>query len=424
MMPGRRARGLLGCAVALSAAGRLARAGEAADEGADAGALDVKAALRSTLVVARAPDDPVLFPQRDNATSLWRFRLMAGVRASDALRVDAAYEQRLVVWSGTPALAGLGVLPSDTPAPYRLIQLDGQVGAGASYAWRHELDRLSVAYRSSQLNATIGRQAVGWGRGTVFSAVDLFAPFSPLELDREWRRGIDAVSAELTLTPQLSTDAVAAVGEDLDSSTFAARVRGYRDAFDFELIGGWRARDVVAGVTSSAPVGDAELHGELAVFRAPEPLPAGGQLDDRVAIKALAGGSYRVGIGNGILVIAEYHYSGFGAPRARDVPGLLADPRFAARFTRGDTQILGRHAIALVGSYEASPELELGLRWLQSPVDGSGVATPTATARLSDRLAVLGALYVPYGAAPSGPELRSEYGATSLTGFVQLQASY
>jgi hypothetical protein len=254
--------------------------------------------------------------------------------------------------------------------------------------------------------------------------VDLFAPFSPLELDREWRRGIDAIRAELAITPQLSAEAVAAIGEDIDRSTFTARVRGYRSTFDFELIGGWRARDLVAGVTSSAPIGDAELHGEIAVFRAPEPLPAGGPLGDRTAIKALAGGSYRVDIGNGILLLAEYHYTSFGAAHARDVLALLRDPRFAARFTRGDTQILGRHAVALVASYEASPELELGLRWLQSPVDGSGVATPTATARLSDRMSVIGAMYVPYGAGPAGLMLHSEYGATSLTGFVQLQASY
>lgn len=410
------ARPIVGCALALAASSRLASA--------DDDMLDVRAALRSTLVVARAPDELELFPQRDNASSLWRFRLMADARVTDTVSGDAAYEQRLVVSSGDPEFAGLGALPADAPAPYRLTQLDGQLAAGASFVWRQELDRLAVAYKGARVNATVGRQAVGWGRGTVFSAVDLFAPFSPLELDREWRRGIDAVRTELAITPQLSADAVAAFGEDVDSSTFAARVRGYRGAFDFELIGGWRARDLVAGVTSSAPIGDAELHGEVAVFRAPEPLPAGGLLGDRTAIKALAGGSYRLGIANGILLLAEYHYTGFGAAHAQDVIALLRDPRFAARFMRGDTQMLGRHALALVASYEASPELDLSLRWLQSPVDGSGVVIPTATARLSDRMSVIGALYVPYGAGPTGPMLESEYGATSLTGFVQLQASY
>lgn len=39
-------------------------------------------------------------------------------------------------------------------------------------------------------------------------------------------------------------------------------------------------------------------------------------------------------------------------------------------------------------------------------------------------MSVIAAMYVRYGAGPTGPMLESEYGATSLTGFVQLQASY
>lgn len=415
-MPHRRARWVFGCvSLALIAS---------QSSWADDGTLDLTAALRSTLVVTRAPDDVALFPRRDDAISLWRFRLMADVRPGEAWHLAAAYEQRLAMSSGSPALAGFGVLPADAAAPYRLTQLDGQLSAGAVHTWRHEIDRFSVGYRTSHVNATIGRQAIGWGRGALFSAVDLFAPFSPLELDREWRRGIDALRAELSFSPQLSADVVAAAGDSVDSSTFAARVRGYRGALDFELVAGWRAQDLVAGVTSSAAVSDAELHGELAAFRAPEPLPAGGQIGSRTAFKALAGGSYRLGVGNGVLLIAEYHYSGFGAARASDAIALLSDPRFVTRFTRGDMQILGRHAIALLGTYEASPELDLGLRWIQSPADGSGIVAPTATARLSDRMTVIGAMYLPYGATPTGMVLRSEYGATALTGFIQLQASY
>ena len=116
------------------------------------------------------------------------------------------------------------------------------------------------------------------------------------------------------------------------------------------------------------------------------------------------------------------------APRAlldaSEIISLLTNPSFVTRYARGDMQLLGRHAFALVATYEVSPELQLGLHWLQSPVDGSGVATPTATATLSDRLAAILALYVPYGAKPRGMNLESEYGATGLTGFVQLQASY
>ena len=414
MRPGQ-ALVLLGCVLACP---RLVRAQDGS------GGYDIDAALRSSLVVAHEPDDPVLFPERDDAVSLWRFRLMGDAKPTASLSVDAAYEQRVSLASGTAALAGFGVLPALAPAPYRIRQLDWSLVSLDGYQWRHEIDRLSAEYDLSSVKLTVGRQAIGWGRGVMFSAVDLFAPFSPFEIDREWRRGIDAARVEVTFGPKLSADVAAAIGESIDRSAFVARIRGYRGAADFELVGGWRARDVMAGITSSATVGDAELHAELAVFRAPDPLPSGGQFDAHIAIKGLFGGSYRVAVGNGLLLLAEYHYSGFGAANAAEIVPLLANPAFVDRLARGDMQILGRHAFAFVASYEVSPELQLALRWLQSPVDGSGVATPTATATLSDRLAVLGAIFVPYGSAPAGTILRSEYGATALTGFVQLQASY
>lgn len=390
---------------------------------ADDTALDVTTALKSALVVSRSPDDPQLFPEPDTAASLWRFRISPELKLGDRVNVTAAYEQRLHI-APQDASFGFGIVPAESPAAYRLTQLDWQIGASSSYAWHHEIDRLAVATHLGRLELTAGRQAVGWGRGVLFSAVDLFAPFSPLEADREWRRGVDAVRAELSLTDQISTDLVAALGPSVDESAFAARVRGYRGSLDLELVAGWRARDLMLGLTSSAAVGDAELHGELAAFRAPEPLPAGGQLGDRGVLKAVLGGSYRLALGNGIPVFAEYHYSGFGATRATDILALLSDPRFRARFARGDTQILGRHAITVSASYELSPELATTLRWIVSPRDGSGVVVPAATATLGDRLSLAAAMYVPWGASPSGLTLHSEYGSAALTGFVQLIATY
>jgi len=384
---------------------------------------DISAALKSALVMTRAPDAPMLYPERDAAASLWRFRVSPELKLGEDLTVEAAYEHRLRT-AAQDAAIGLAILPSEVNAPYRIRQLDWQIASGSAYVWHHEIDRLAITGRFDRLQLTAGRQAVGWGRGVLFSAVDLFAPFSALEADREWRRGVDAVRAEVTLTDKISADAVAALGPSIDESVFAGRLRGYRGDVDLELVGGWRARDLMAGVTSSAAIGGAEVHGELAGFRAPEPLPAGGQLGDRGAIKAVLGGSYQFSVGNGLPVFVEYHYSGFGAPRASDVIMLMTQPAFRTRFERGDTQILGRHAITVSATYEVSAELTTGLRWIQSPRDGSGVIVPTATATLGDRLALQGAFYVPWGTAPVDLTLRSEYGSAPITGFVQVLATY
>jgi hypothetical protein len=119
-------------------------------------------------------------------------------------------------------------------------------------------------------------------------------------------------------------------------------------------------------------------------------------------------------------VFAEYHYSGFGAARPGDLPVLLADPGFAERIARGDTQLAGRHAVALLATYEANEEATFQLLWLASPRDGSGVISPSATLTLGDRATVQASVYVPHGAGPEEGLPRSDFGATPLALLVQV----
>jgi hypothetical protein len=378
----------------------------------------LRTSFKGTLLVSRAPEAPLLFPERDSATSFWRIRFEPEARLGERFSLGAAYEQRIRVFSTASGAAGLGILPPDTPAPYRVTQLDWSISSSTGSSWRHEIDRAYLAAHLERVELTVGRQAIGWGRGVLFGAVDLFSPFTPLEADREWRRGVDAIRADFKLTTRSSLDVVSAFGERMDESAFAARFRGYRGEQDLELVAGYRARDVFVGVTSSAALGGTEIHGELAFFRAPEALP--GQ-EGRAAPKAVLGGSYRIPVANGILLFVEYHYSGFGAPSAEEILPLLSDPAFQERYLRGDMQILDRHALAALATYEFSPELAVNGQWIQSPIDGSGVVVPSATWTLSDRLSLLLSVYLPFGAAPEGLMLQSTYGAAATSGLLQFR---
>jgi hypothetical protein len=399
----------------LVSAAAPARAAELWSSGDDS--LNLRTSFKTSLLLSRAPDDPLLFPDRDGATSFWRLRLEPAARLGPSVTVALAYEHRLRVFS--QAGAGFGILPPESRAPGRIRQLDWPVAESGTSSWRHEIDRAYVALHLRRVELTAGRQAIGWGRGVLFGAVDVFSPFTPLEADREWRRGVDALRADVRISDRASLDLVGAFGAKLDASTFAARLRGYAGKADLELVGGRRTRDLFAGLTSSAAVGDAELHGELALFRAPEPLAGDG--DRRLAVKAVAGGSYRFAVANGLVVWAEYHYSGYGARDAAGIAGLMADPSFKERLARGDAQILGRHALGLLASLEVSPELTLGAQWLQSPVDGSGLAASSATVTFGDKISLLLAVYLPFGRGPRGPTLRSEYGASPRCAFVQVR---
>jgi hypothetical protein len=367
--------------------------------------VSVRISIKSTAFVSQLPGSPGLVDDRRAVTGFWRLRFEPTVRASEAVGVEFALDQRVRASSSVSVAVAGGVLPSTAAAPFRIHQLDWQLSSSDRTEWRAEIDRAAVHVRWRAAEMTAGRQAIGWGRTVMFGALDIFSPFTPLEADREWRRGVDAVRADVKMTPRTSLDVVAAIGDAVDRSAFAARVRGFAGKMDLEIMGGRRATDACVGVSSSAALGDAEVHGEVARFG--------------VVTKGVAGGSYRLALGTGLLAVAEYHYSGFGATSAAGMLTALGDPVFRERYLRGDTQLLGRHVVAALASYEWSPELSGTAQWLQSPVDGSGVAVPSLTLTLSDKWSVAISGYVPYGHKPREGTLGSEFGRAPLVALIQ-----
>ncbi len=412
----------LACACALSVAPPAAAVELWSDESRER-SLSLNASLKWTSVLSHATVDTVYFPEEWSASSLWRFRLAAEARPAAWLSARVAYEQRArLVSEGAGAGGGASALPSEVPAPYRVRQLDDTlVEVGSTYSYRHELDRASASIAFGRADVTVGRQAVGWGRGLLFGAVDIFAPFSPLESDREWRRGIDAVRVRTPLTDLISADAVAAFGESVEESAYVGRIQGYVGDVDGELFAGSRCEDGFYGGSVSLPVLDAELHAEAAVFVSPEPLLAGGSFgSDDVAVKAVVGGSRTFDVAGGIMLVAEYHYSGFGVAEIANATDHFGDDAFIERYARGDTQILGRHACAAQLSYGFASTTPFSATWIMSPVDGSGVVVPSVVWVFSDSVTLSASAYLAYGAAPEGERILSEYGATPTTGLVQI----
>lgn len=405
----------------------------------------LNATVKWTTLLSRAPSDTVFYPEEWSGASLWRLRLALDSRPRSGLRFDVAYEIRSRLESDVTGAGGALVLPSTLPAPYRVRQLDDDViDAEGGLSLRHELDRGSVNVSVGSADVTVGRQAVGWGRGLMFSVVDIFAPFSPLESDREWRRGIDAVRLRLPVSDLWSLDAVGAFGESGDESSFAARVHGYVGDIDGELLLGSRREAKFYAATASMPLFDAEIHGELGVFLEPDGLELvgvdtrggpgatgspivgatrDGAYDSDAVVKALVGTSRTFDILNGLYVAAEYHYSGYGVEDVTDMDELTGSA-FVSRYTNGDTQILGRHAVAVQCSYGFAGVTPLSVTWISSPVDGSGVIIPAVSWAFSDSVTLSAQAYFAHGAGSDDGELRSEYGATPSSLLAQISFYY
>jgi len=370
------------------------------------------------------PSDSALYPESGGHDGLLRLRVAVDGYYSDSVISTIAYEHRLWWRSTTDSDGGAGILPSAIEAPYRVTQLDWELDEQMDFRHSHEIDRASVAchFRNGQLS--IGRQAIGLGRGVLFSAVDLFAPFATLEVDREWRRGVDAARGEWLLTDQTSVELIGAFGESWDESALLGRLRGYFGEVDAEILFGRRAEDDFGGIAVSSTVGDAEGHAELAVFDTPELQDGHCVLDDaHLPIKAVIGGSYTFPVGSGLTLIGEWHYSEFGVTDI-DRLDVTANTDFMARLMRGDMYIMGRQGVALQASYAIAMNLVASTNMLFSPEDESGVVTPLLRWDISDNVTVLANVVLPWGDASQNGQIRSEYGNTATSGFVQLGMYY
>lgn len=380
-------------------------------------------ALKWTSLLSHAPAAPLLYPERWSAASLWRGRLALGGQATERLHLRLAYEQRArSVSQGAGVGGGAGILVPESRAPYRLRPVDrALVTIGETFTYSHELDRALVVWRLGRSEFQLGRQAIGWGRGVFFGAVDIFAPFNPLESDREWRRGVDALRASVALGDLFSVEGVAALGASVDESAFVARLHGYVGEVDGELLLGRRRRDLFAGTAWSLPVKDAEVHGEWALFKTPEPVATTGA---DLLIKALVGASYAWDIQGGLLLMGEYHFSGFGVGDIAELSEHLLDADYRQRLLLGDAQILGRHAGAVQLVRGIGNAVPLTLGWVFAPTDGSGVLTGAVTWVFSDALTLAASAYWPYGEGPGPAALQSEYGGAAKSGLLQISFYY
>ncbi len=378
--------------------------------------------LKLTGLGAYNPDDPRLFPKRHALTGLTRLRFDLDMAIADDVSAEIAYEHRAQrATHGAGAGVGGDVLTTFAPAPWRAASLDWQMSRDRDvFAWRHEIDRARVQIRRDWGAITAGRQAIGLGRGLIFSAVDVFSPFSPVEVDREWRRGVDAVRVEYQTSTLSSLEMLAVFGDRWDKSALLARYRGYMGEVDGEIIVGKRGRDAMAALVSSAVLGDSAVHGELAFFYTPERHPDGGWFgSDRLLTKAVLGVSHTFDVGQGLTLMGEYHYSGFGLDDVADATRRFRDPRFVERYMRGDSQILDRHGAALQALLPVSDTVTCGLLLLTSLQDGSGLASPSLTWTASETTTITVHGFAPWGASPRNGRLRSAYGASPRTLFAQ-----
>jgi hypothetical protein len=274
------------------------------------------------------------------------------------LDVHNRLQARVTGGSGEGPVLGIGV----SAVPDRLDLETEIVDEPGVRVW-HDLDRLSVTAYTSVADITVGRQAITWGTSSLFPVADLWARFSPFELDTEEKPGIDAVRALFYPIEGLEMDAVLADRGDIDDLSFGVRGTYGLPAADVWAGGGkfWRELMAMGGVTFLFD--ETRLRAELVV---PYEIDHG-RLDPRATLGA-------DWIRGTLTVTGEYHFNGLGVGDPDGYAGLLDAPYIA----RGETYYLGRHYLGALASWSPDQEnrVTLALNALANLEDGSVALTP------------------------------------------------
>lgn len=285
---------------------------------------------------------------------------------------------------------------SATDDGFRLMDLTWELHSGDRHRLVHRFDRLALQYRGSTWGVTVGREAVSWGSGLVFQPMDLFSPFAPTTVDRDFKAGDDLLIVDKLFADGSDLQFLGVARRDIegdataDVASAAVKWRKFVGSGELELFAGKHYLDQVYGGALRIPVRSAMLRTDL------------------VATRLQAGDWYYSGIvnldysfdlaGRSSYVFAEYYHNDFGLKALPASPALLPEA-LAARLLRGEVFNLMRDYLALGGSVQWHPLWTQALTVIGNLNDGSTLLQTSISYVPSDRATLEAGVTVPFGGA-------------------------
>lgn len=349
----------------------------------------------------------------DTAQDFTRARLMLEGDLGAYIRWTVHYEHFGLINPAGETTTGLFAgSRSTSPQRFSLLPLDWTVKETASLLWRHELDRLSVQVSVPAADIVLGRQAISWGVGRLWTPSDLFVAFSPVEIDREFKPGVDAARLKVPLGTFSQLEMIyAAFDENFRSHAVGVRAQRTIGNFDTGLMLGKFFRDFVTGPFFDGEVNGIGVRGEFTVTHN----SGGRKRGRRTFVRGVGSTDYR--FASGVYAFLEYYFNGFGEEDPVDYPLLFN----ADRVTRGEVFNFGRHYLGGILQYEPHPLVRTDLFGLWNLLDQSFLVGPLVTVSLSDESDLRAGAYFPIGTGLVGSRVQSEFGLYPQVYYVEIR---
>jgi len=340
-----------------------------------------------------------------------RLRWRIGFGDAVTLDVHNRLQARLSSTAGGfGEVAGIGV----SVVPGRPVDLSTHLLDEERIELWHDIDRLALTVRAGKADITAGRQAITWGLAYLFPVADLWAQFSPFELDTEEKPGVDAVRVLAYPATGLELDGVVAARARTEDWSAGLRATLELPSADVYAAAGkfWNQLMVLGGIAYVL---------DVSTLRAEAVLPwdlDDGELDrPRVTV-----GVDR--LSQRLRLTAEYHHNGTGVTEPAAYLAQLGSPHIA----RGETYLLARHYLGGAASWivDQDERLSLSLSALLNLHDGSAALTPIASWNFGQNASVSAGAVQSVGARPTlvPPALESEFGTYGTLWFARVSVYF
>ena len=283
-------------------------------------------------------------------------------------------------------------------------------------------DRFNLKFDLNQVRIVVGRQAVTWGVAYFWPSLDLFVPFAPRRVDRDYKPGIDGIRATIPLGAFSEVEVIGAVlGPSLSrDGSLGALTRFNLGPLDWGLMGGRFHRDTVAGSFLTADAWGTGLRGEVSWTQSGDPEDR--VRDRRTFWRAAAGVDLQ--LTPTLSVTAEFSFSGYGASQASEYP----DWSTADRVLRGEINALGRFYTGVSGAWRFHPLGTLTNTLLINWQDPSTLWVPSFQWSTSNNSDLLAGAQIGIGkglqSSGMGPVPQSEYGLVPNTLFAAIRVYF
>lgn len=297
-------------------------------------------------------------------------------------------------------------LPSDKTRVFNLTHMLKDENNLALY---HRLDRLSVTFSAQGLSLGLGRQAMTWGHGLIFNPVDIFNPFSPTSLIRDYKTGDDMISLvcstseksdlQMLWVPRRSSETG---NVTQDESSLASRFQFRSGKLDMDLMVSKHRGDTVMALGGVGYLGESAMRADILLNLA-ESDPDRGEFFSGVINMDRSW----VWFDRNFYGLLEFYANGAGTT---DYIGVINDTWLSSRIKSGEMYLIGRSYLGGTLQIELHPLVNMSLTGIFNIEDKSRLFQPGMAFDASSSLKINIAADLPKG------KKDSEFGGIPVSG--------